>query len=229
MTSGSWGNRPDTFVCDEPLYAHYLTRVSVDHLGGDEVVHHHETDWRKVVEWLTGPVPQQKPVFYQKQMAHHLLRHIDRSWLDRCVNCFLIRHPREMLPSLAQHLPRPTLTDTGLPQQVELFERVYTASGTLPPVIDARDVLEHPEVLLELLCERVGVEFLPEMLAWSPGRRETDGIWAKHWYAAVERSDGFQPYRPKTGPLPAELERLYANCLAPYHELYDQRLRPHYS
>ena len=27
----SWGNRADTFVCDEPLYAHYLTQVEVDH------------------------------------------------------------------------------------------------------------------------------------------------------------------------------------------------------
>ena len=22
----SWGNRPDTFVCDEPFYAYYLER-----------------------------------------------------------------------------------------------------------------------------------------------------------------------------------------------------------
>ena len=54
----SWGNRPDTFVCDEPLYAHYLARTGIDHPGAAEVIEHHEQDWHKVAEWLTGPVPE---------------------------------------------------------------------------------------------------------------------------------------------------------------------------
>ena len=29
----SWGNRPDTFVCDEPFYAHYLQATGRDHPG----------------------------------------------------------------------------------------------------------------------------------------------------------------------------------------------------
>src|SRR5215470_12190254 len=77
----AWGNRPDTFVCDEPLYAHYLLKTGVDHPGRDEVIAHHETDWRKVVAWLTGPVPDGKTIFYQKHMTHHLLPGIDRQWM----------------------------------------------------------------------------------------------------------------------------------------------------
>ena len=34
----SWGNRPDTLVCDEPLYAHYLRQTRVPHPGADEVL-----------------------------------------------------------------------------------------------------------------------------------------------------------------------------------------------
>ena len=34
----SWGNRPDTAVVDEPLYAHYLRRTGLDHPGRDEVI-----------------------------------------------------------------------------------------------------------------------------------------------------------------------------------------------
>src|SRR3954466_11759492 len=60
----AWGNRPDTFVCDEPLYAHYLQTTGRDHPGAAEVIANHETDWRKVVAWLTGEVPEGKPVFY---------------------------------------------------------------------------------------------------------------------------------------------------------------------
>ena len=35
--------------------------------------------------------------------------------------------------------------------------------------------------------------------------RRTDGIWARHWYDSVNKSTGFQPYRPKDAPLPAPL------------------------
>ena len=59
------------------------------------------------------------------------------------------------------------------------------------------DVLIEPELTLGLLCDVLDVPFLPEMLSWPPGRRETDGIWAKYWYENVEASTGFAPYRPK--------------------------------
>src|SRR5436190_9738229 len=137
----SWGNRPDTFVCDEPLYAHYLQKTGYDHPGADEVIASHEPDWKKVVEWLTGPVPGGKPVFYQKHMAHHLLPEIERDWLASLTHAFLIRDPREMLLSLVKVMPHPAALDTGLPQQLELFRSVRAATGHTPPVIDARDVL----------------------------------------------------------------------------------------
>ena len=189
----SWGNRPDTFVCDEPLYAHYLAATKRDHPGAAEIIAHHENDPARVIAGLTGPVPKDRPVFFQKHMAHHLLDDIDRAWLDDVTNCFLIRDPREMLTSLVKNVPEPTLQDTGLPQQVEIFERVRAGSEHVPPVLDARDVLEDPQRLLGLLCDAIGVEFTDAMLSWPPGRRDTDGIWARHWYDAVEASTGFHP------------------------------------
>ena len=43
------------------------------------------------------------------------------------------------------------------------------------------------------------------MLGWPAGPRDTDGIWAKYWYENVERSTGFQPYRPKPDRVPESL------------------------
>ena len=40
----SWGNRPDTFVCDEPLYAHYLLKTGREHPGAAEVIAAGQTD-----------------------------------------------------------------------------------------------------------------------------------------------------------------------------------------
>jgi hypothetical protein len=220
----SWGERPDTVVCDEPLYAHYLQQTGLDHPGADEIIARHEPDWRKVVAWLLGPIPDGKPIFFQKQMAHHLLPHIDRGWLGSVTNAFLIRDPREMVASLARVLPNPSLADTGLPQQVEIFEWVRDRHEAVPAVVDARDVLEDPRRLLSLLCDRLGVPFSEAMLAWRPGPRPTDGVWAPHWYANVEKSTTFQPYAPPAEPFPDRLQGLLERCVPYYETLHAHRL-----
>ena len=220
----SWGNRPDTVVCDEPLYAHYLLKTGLEHPGREEVIAHHETDWRKVVADLTGPIPDGKCIFYQKHMAHHLLPEIDRGFLRHLTHGLLIRHPAEMLTSLTKVLPNPRLADTGLPQQLEILHFIKDATGQAPPIIDSRDVLENPRRMLGLLCGALGVEYSESMLTWPAGRRPTDGIWAKHWYAAVENSTGFDPSRPKQEEIPERLRPLLDDCLGCYEVLYAQRL-----
>ena len=128
-------------------------------------------------------------------MTHHLLPQIDREWLGSLTNCFLIRDPAEVIASYIRKNDDPTLEDIGFVQQAEIFDWVRERSGVVPPVIDARDVLQDPERMLRLLCEAVGVEFDPAMLSWPPGLRATDGVWAKHWYGEVAKSTGFEPYR----------------------------------
>ena len=222
----SWGNRPDSFVCDEPLYAHYLKTTGRVHPGADEVIATGPTDLGQVIPWLLGPIPGGKSIFYQKHMTHHLLPHIERGWMRGLSNCFLIRNPREMITSFIKHVPDPTLADTGYPQQAEIFELVRGWTGKIPPVIDSRDVLNHPREILSQLCEKLGVDFTDAMLAWPPGLRETDGVWAKHWYKEVETTTSFQPYKPKSDPVPAGLESLVKECEKFYRELYVHRLLP---
>jgi len=226
----AWGNRTDTVVCDEPLYAHYLLKTSAPHPGAEEIIAHHQTDWREVVAWLTGPLPEReaasgRSVWYQKHMAHHLLPEIERGWLDQLTHAFLIRDPRAMLTSLMRNLPNPTLRDTGLPQQVEIFEQVSRARGTSAPVIDSRDVLQDPRRMLRLLCAALDVPFDEAMLHWPAGPRDTDGIWAKHWYASVEKSTTFEPYKPKDEAVPEHLQPLLRECTRHYERLHAARLR----
>jgi hypothetical protein len=221
----SWGNRDDTAVCDEPLYAHYLAATGKPHPGADEVIAHGPTDWRQAVAALTGDAPGGKPVFYQKHMTHHLLPGIDRSWLAQLTNCFLIRHPREVLASYARVVAEPTLEDVGFVQQAEIFDWVRGHQRGTPPVVEARDVLADPRHTLGLLCEAVGVPFRQAMLSWAPGPRPTDGVWAKHWYKEVEHSTGFRPYTPREVRLPDRLAALHDRCLECYERLYAHRLR----
>ena len=221
----AWDSRGDTFVCDEPFYAHYLAVSDVEHPGREEIIDTGDIDWRRVAEWLAGPVPGNRRIFYQKHMAHHLLPGMSGPWLDRLRHAFLLRDPEEMLISLARVMDRPGLMDTGLPQQVELFERVRGSSpGETPPVIDAHDVLENPAALLRKLCTELKVEFRVSMLSWNPGSRATDGVWSRFWYASVEASTEFRPYAPPNEPLPSSLSDLERECRRYYDELYSHRL-----
>jgi hypothetical protein len=222
----SFGSRPDTAICDEPLYAHYLAVTGLQHPGRDQIIASQENDWRKVTATLTGPVPGGRAIWYQKHMAHHLLPLIGRDWLDRLTHAFLIREPDEMLASLLRTYPQAGLTDTGLPQQWEIFERVAERLGRAPPVVLSSDILRNPRAMLMKLCEALAIDFLPAMLSWSPGRRDTDGVWAPHWYAAVEASTGFEPGRPRPISLPASQRPLLAECTRRYERLYQYRLKP---
>lgn len=215
----AWGNRPDTFVVDEPFYAHYLDVTKADHPAAAEVIASGETDSSKVIGRLLGDIPAAKTIFYQKQMTHHLLPKISRAWLPNLTNCFLIRDPREVITSYLKKNHEPSLEDLGFVEQAEIFDLVHTQTGAVPPVIDARDVLENPRQILLRLCARIGVEFSEAMLSWPAGRRETDGVWAKHWYAEVERSTSFGPYKAKAEEVPEQLAGVYQGCLEVYQRL----------
>jgi hypothetical protein len=221
----AWGNRPDTVVIDEPFYAYYLRATSKKHPGADQVIATGETDWRRVIAQLTGPIPNGKRIFFQKHMTHHLLPEVDREWLGAVTNCFLIRSPREVIASYIKKQEDPALPDLGFVQQTEIFDFVRTRTNSTPPVVDARDVLENPERMLRLLCDAVGVGFSESMLSWPPGLRETDGIWARHWYGEVAKTTSFQRYRPTDAKVPTHLRGIHDRCRECYERLYEYRLR----
>lgn len=214
----SWGSRPDTFVSDEPFYAHYLRERDVDHPGRDEVLETYPEPWEEIASKLTGPIPEGKSIWYQKQMAHHLLPGMEGAWLDELTHAFLIRDPALVIASYSRIVDRPVLSDLGLEQQVAIFERARDATGSIPPVLDSADILRDPEAMLRKLCTMLEVPFHDEMLSWAPGPRPTDGVWAKHWYGAVEQSTGFQPWKPRDVHLEGALQDLEREC-RPFYEI----------
>ena len=221
----AWGNRSDTLVVDEPLYAYYLEQTGKQHPVAAEVIAAGETNLNKIIVSLTKKsLPDGKEIFFQKQMTHHLLPEIPHEWIVNLTNCFLIRDPREVILSYIKKNPDPGLEDLGFVQQREIFDFVRGRANSIPPVVDADDVLKDPERMLRLLCDALGVKFDKAMLSWPPGLRETDGVWAKHWYDAVARSTSFEPYKPREGNVPESLRDIYERCKECYEQLYEHRL-----
>jgi hypothetical protein len=195
----SFGARADCAVSDEPFYAAYLAATGLDHPMRAQVIASQPNDWREVVAGILGPVPGGKPVWYQKHMTHHMLEGFGRDWIDGVVNIFLIRAPEAVLASYSRKREHFTLDEIGLPAQLDLFERAADRLGRAPPVIESQDVLADPEATLSALCDAIALPFDPAMLAWDPGGRASDGVWAPVWYGAVEKSTGFAPRRPEAG------------------------------
>ena len=220
----AWENRGDCVVSDEPLYAHYLHHTGLDHPAREDVIAAGRTDWRDVVDALLGPVPGGAPVWYQKHMAHHLLPHIDHGWIAGLRNVLLIRDPRQVVASYVKSRATVTAADIGLPQQAALYEEL-AARGEPPPVIDAGDFLRAPEAYLRRLCTWLGIGFTPRMLAWPKGPRDSDGIWAPHWYAHVWESTGFEPPQAGTIELAGAAAQVAEACRAPYERLHALRMR----
>lgn len=219
----SFAQRPDVRVIDEPLYGHYLRVTGAGHPGRDEILETMNCDGKAVMcELLARQVNNATPRLFLKHMAHHLVD-LDLGFLQETRNIFLLRDPREMLPSLTIQLPNAGLADTGLKRQWQLFNDLRSA-GQHPVILDSRELLLDPRGVLRQLCQHLDLEFDARMLLWEAAPRPEDGIWARHWYHAVHKSTGFAPYERKHG-FPDHLQDLLLDCKPWYDKLFEYALR----
>ena len=83
-----------------------------------------ETDWRKIVANLTGPIPNGRRIFYQKQMTHHFLPEVSTRLAARRDQLLPHSRPGEVIASYIKKNREPTVEDVGFVQQAEIFDFV---------------------------------------------------------------------------------------------------------
>ena len=220
----SWENRKDTVVVDEPLYGPYLATTGKKHAAWEETIAGQGADWRPVVKALSEDEFECAEIYYQKHMSHHLLPEIELGFMANMRHAFLIRHPNDVLSSYLRKHPRATPEDLGYPQQVKLFDWVKAQTGVVAPVMESKDVLMNPQGMMTQLCDLLGVPFDESMLSWPKGYRDSDGVWASHWYNRVIESTGFSEYKPKENKLTAEEQSVADACLPYYEQLVKHKV-----
>ena len=215
----SFENRDDTSVVDEPFYAYYLSQTDLDHPGRKEVLESQSTNWDNVVNFITGDIPNEKMIWYQKHMVHHIIDDKNIEWVKYFNNLFLIRHPKDVIISYSKQSPINGIKDLGYPQQIKLFKKIKKITGDYPVVFNSKDILSDPKKYLRKICELLKINFSNKMLSWPKGSRKTDGVWSPYWYKNVIKSSSFKPYKKSNESIPKEYNGLLEECLQCYDYL----------
>jgi hypothetical protein len=223
----SFAQRHDCAVVDEPFYAAYLQETGLKHPLYQEIINDGVIDYQAVVDYCIGEVPDEKQVFYQKHMTHHMIPEFDREWIAKVTNVFLIRDPLRVIASYNIKRENPSLADIGVVEQLEIFDLVCEMTGDIPIVVDSADILANPELMLKKLCTSIGLEFDPQMLSWAAGPKLFDGIWAKHWYGSVWESTGFGKPSNNTPFIPPSLTDLAQEAVEHFVKIKAHALSPH--
>lgn len=211
----SFGARADCSVMDEPFFAAYLATSGVVHPMREEIIAHHETNPEAVAAQCLAAPGDAAEISYQKHMPHHMLPEFPMDWTSAVTNAFLIRDPLRVAASYEAKREAPTKADLGVEQQLVMFEEEAERLGRAPPVVDAADINADPKRTLTALCRALGIAFDPAMLSWPAGPRETDGIWAKVWYASVNKSTGFDAGPAREPPQASDHARRVADEVMP--------------
>ena len=221
----SFGARADTVVSDEPFYGAYLRHTGDDQPMKDAVIASMDCDWASVARAQNGAPPADCPIWYQKQMAHHMEGPVGIADLNTHTHAFLIRDPRRVVASYAAKRVQVRPEHLGVARQRAYFDREADRLGQAPAVVDSADILANPAGTLAALCAALDIAFDPAMLHWPAGRRASDGVWAAHWYNAVEASTGFGPPDASIVTLDAKSEAVADACTPHYAYLAAHRLR----
>lgn len=227
----SFENRSDCFVSDEPFYAFFLYKTGLDHPLRDKIIQLGETDYNKIVRYITGPIPHLNKIWYQKHMAHHILPDSNIDWIKKMKNCLLIRHPSDVILSYTKKNEIKNIEQLGYPQQVNIYKILSEETKSVPIIIDAKDLLVNPKGMIMQICKKLKIDIDLKMLSWPPGTRTTDGIWGSHWYKQVEASTAFKPFIETKKDIPSKYMPIYSESMNYYNFLYKRRtslLKEHY-
>ena len=219
----SWENRSDCSVVDEPFYAFYLDQTQSPHPMFEQVLASQSRQYEVVATQLSnGNVTT--PVQYQKHMTHHMLND-SFDWAVDLKHCFLIRNPIEVVASYTESRGVCTAEEIGIIRQAEIYTLLTQLTGQKIPIIDSNDVLKSPDCMLRKLCKRLSVPFEQNMLQWPTGKRDSDGVWARHWYHSVEQSTGFAPFQDKAIHLNDWQQEVVEQVMPAYMALHEKRVR----
>jgi hypothetical protein len=155
------------------------------------------------------------------------------------VHTFLIRNPHKMVPSLYRLIIDSFGRDYLSPDRCDyqeffdLYELIVKRFDTQPIVVDADDILQDPEGMMRLYCEKANLPYDENMTKWEPGMVAD---WEKcHFRSHIEvaKSSGFIRKEKSDEKCPISdlyyendvIRKMIDKSFPYYNALYERRLR----
>jgi hypothetical protein len=217
-----------------PLYGAYIfKRPDANDVPDKELIMNDwGTDPQKVIQKITGELPEGKAFSFQKDNPLHVLPEFGTSWLKKLSNFFLLRDPREIILSYQKamngELP---YYGVGIKELYQLFKTVEAVTGETPLVIHSDDVVKNPLNALQSLCTYLGIEFNLKMLSWQSGLQDSKFLKLveyssahEPWFSTVLNSQHFLPYQEKKIDFPDNLMPILEECLPYYEKILQHRV-----
>jgi len=184
-----------------------------------------ETNREKLHRHLSTFSPPEFSIWYQKHMTQHILIDDNLEWTKKLTNAFLIRNPKQVILSYLKKFKLEDESLIGFIQLKRIFDYVVKNIDSDPVVIDANDILKNPMEALGHLCKALKLSYTHKMLSWEKGYKDTDGIWASHWYNNVVSTNKFISFKKNENSLPKEYLKIYKKSMDIYNQLYDRRIK----
>ncbi|HTU72227.1 MAG TPA: beta-eliminating lyase-related protein [Trebonia sp.] len=215
--------RGDFAVVHEPFS--YVLMYGHNEVGGTRVSS--ESQVVRALLGLSGPVfaKETTGVRYPEVLA-------TPEFLGGWIHTFLIRDPRETIPSYLRLEADARVDSIGFEFLHEIYSAVADHTGRPPAVIDAADLVRAPEATVKAYCATTEIPFIAEALSWAPEHRPE---WqpSRRWHEAVATSAGLGAVSsdpvavPDEVPVPDEVVAPYLRHHLPYYEaLHARRLTP---
>jgi hypothetical protein len=147
-------------------------------------------------------------------------------FLDGWTHTFLIRDPRETIPSYLKLEPGTRVKNIGFELLHELYTAVAERTGRQPVLIDSADLARNPAGTVRAYCAATGIPFLPQALSWPPAHRPEWQL-SRRWHESVAASTGLGAVSGEPATEPDAAAAPYLRHHLPYYEaLYARRLAP---
>ena len=239
VTTLAFEQLDECLIFDTPFYAPYLRETGLNEAHYQETLAHFESDYQKVIQNITGKLPENKSFTFQRHIAYQLLPKFGRDWLKLINHLFLIRTPQEMIFSYQRvkeklgDKSKITAHEVGLEALYNLFIEIRSITGKTPLVIDAEDLSKDPRKVLQFICQYFNIDFSERMMGWEPNLRKSQiahreipsasETWIKSWYSTVNDSRGFLPKKQRDVELTDDLIGLVNHCEPFYQKLHQYR------
>ena len=202
--------------------------------------------YRDVAESITRAGDDQCQLVFVKDMAYFMKDqfHILEEYFKDAKHSFLIRDPSKVITSQYRASQNEEIraqgwdyfdpSKTGFKELNELYNYVKRNLDPCPVVVDADDLLDSPQEMMQAYCRGVGIPYEDHMTTWDADVMPpawNDG-WAISWRKGALASNGFaRPSRPSNAAAvpdvayPDDVTRAIEASCDFYEELYQARIR----